>query len=136
MFICFWERETETECEWGRDRERRKHTIWNKLQALSCQHRAQCGARTWEQRDHDLSQSWTTYWLNHPGAPLFFFWFLIVEECNRKDNIVYMYLCLCVCVNLCMHNYRFQLVSKRKRAIDVILPSQTFQSSRRNNTCT
>ena len=47
----FSERETETEHEWGRGRERGRHRIGNRLQALSCQHRAQRGART---QEHDI----------------------------------------------------------------------------------
>ena len=53
-FIYFWE--TETEHKWGRSKERGRHRIRSRLQALSCQHRAQCGARTHEARDHDLGE--------------------------------------------------------------------------------
>ena len=67
MFI--FERQRETEREWGRGRERGRHRIQGRLQALSCQHRAQCGARTHELWDHDWSQSRTSNWLSHPGAP-------------------------------------------------------------------
>ena len=38
-------------------RERHTHRIWNRLHALSCQHRSQCGSRTHEPWDHDLSWS-------------------------------------------------------------------------------
>ena len=51
--------------------ERARHRIWNRLQALSCQHRARRGARTHELRDRDLSWSWTLSRLSHPGAPKF-----------------------------------------------------------------
>ena len=64
MFIYF---ETETEPEWGRGRERRGHRIWNRPQALSCQHGTRCGAC--EPQDHDLSRSRTLNRLSHPGAP-------------------------------------------------------------------
>ena len=37
--------------------EREGHRIWNRLQALSCQHRARRGARTHWPWDHDLSRS-------------------------------------------------------------------------------
>ena len=50
-FICFWDREHEQ----GRGRERGRHRIWSRLQALSCQHRAQGGDGTHEPQDHDLS---------------------------------------------------------------------------------
>ena len=41
MFIS----ETEREHEWGRGRERGRHRIRSRLQAQSCQHRAQCGLK-------------------------------------------------------------------------------------------
>ena len=53
----------------GRVRERGRHRIWNRLQALNCQHRALHGARTHELWDHDLSWSRTLNQLSHPGAP-------------------------------------------------------------------
>ena len=53
MFVYFWE--TETEHEWRRSRERGRHRIRSRLQALSCQHRAQCGAWIHKLWDHDLS---------------------------------------------------------------------------------
>ena len=68
--VYFWKRETETECEQGRSREIGKHRIRNRLQALSRQHRARCGAHTHKPWDQDLSQSWTLNQLSHPGAPL------------------------------------------------------------------
>ena len=49
--------------------ERGRHRIWNRLQALSCQHRARCGARTHGPRDHDLSRSRPLNRLSQPGAP-------------------------------------------------------------------
>ena len=52
----------------GGGSERGRHRIWNRLQALSCQHRAWCGARTHGPRDHDLSWSRMLNWLSHPGA--------------------------------------------------------------------
>ena len=46
MFIIyFWETEKETECKWGK-LERGRHQISSRLQALSCQHRAQHRAQT------------------------------------------------------------------------------------------
>ena len=68
MFIYFWERDSMNRGE--AERERRRHRIWSRLQALSCQHRAQHGARTCELQHHDLSQSQTLHWLSHPGAPI------------------------------------------------------------------
>ena len=63
-------RQRETGCERGRGRERGRHRIGNRLQALSCQHRAQHGARTHGPRDHDLSRSRPLNQLSHPGAPI------------------------------------------------------------------
>ena len=60
VLFVLWERETE--CEWGRGRERGRHRIRNRLQALSCQHRAGCGARTHEPWNRDLSRSLTLNW--------------------------------------------------------------------------
>ena len=39
-------REREIEHKWGRSRERGRHRIWSRLQALRCQHRSWWGART------------------------------------------------------------------------------------------
>ena len=63
LFI-FWEHERETECEQGRGRERWRHKIQSRLQALSCQHRAPHGARTHEPWHHDPSRSQTLNWLS------------------------------------------------------------------------
>ena len=46
----------ETEHEWGRGRERGRHRIGNRLQALSCQPRAWRGARTHGPWDRDLAE--------------------------------------------------------------------------------
>ena len=40
FFNVLFLRDTETECEWVRGRETGRHRIRNRLQALSCQHRA------------------------------------------------------------------------------------------------
>ena len=70
-FIYFWDRERQSIN--GGGLERGRHRIWNRLQALSCQHRARRGARTHGPRDHDLSQSRPLNRLSHPGAPSFQF---------------------------------------------------------------
>ena len=57
FFIFMFILERWTEHEWGRGRERGRHRIWSRLQALSFQHRPQCGARTDELWDRDLSWS-------------------------------------------------------------------------------
>ena len=69
VYLFLRERERETEQEWGRGRERGKHRIQSRLQALSCQPRDRYGAWTHEPWDHDLSRSWTFNWQSHPGDP-------------------------------------------------------------------
>ena len=63
-------RETGTEHEWGRGRERGRHRIWSRLPARSCQDRAQRGARTHRPWDRDVTESQTLNRLteSHPGA--------------------------------------------------------------------
>ena len=68
-------------CSGEGQRERGRHRIQSRFQALSCQHRAQCGARTHGPWDHDLSWSQKVNRLSHPGAPIlapflnvFLFW--------------------------------------------------------------
>ena len=53
----------------GEGAERGRHRIGNRLQALSYQHRARCGARTHEPWSHGLSWSQLPNRLSHPGAP-------------------------------------------------------------------
>ena len=73
--------EREREHKQGRSRERGRHRIRGLLQALSCQYGAQCGARTHEPRDHDLSQSQMLHGLNHPGGPSFH---VVLRTASRK----------------------------------------------------
>ena len=73
------ERERETEHERGR-KEGGGHRMWNRLQALSCQHRARCGAQTHKPWDHDLSRCQMLNQLSHPGAPIFFFFLTFVSS--------------------------------------------------------
>ena len=68
FFYCLFLRERERERQQGRGRERGRHRLWNRLQAPSCQHRAQCGAQTHELWNHDLSQSQALDQLSHPGV--------------------------------------------------------------------
>ena len=77
MFIF----EREIEYKRGRGRQRGRHRIWSRLQALSCHHRTRCGAHTHELWDHDLSQSWTLEpprcpksWVLNGLAPSTHFW--------------------------------------------------------------
>ena len=67
--LFIFEREKQ-ECEGGRVRERGRHRIQSRLQALNCQHRAWCRAQTYELWGHDLrSWSWKFNQQSHPGAP-------------------------------------------------------------------
>ena len=68
MFIF----ERDTECKQGKDRERGRHWIRSRLQALSCQHRAGCRAWTHRSWDHGLSRSRTFNRLSHSGTPQLF----------------------------------------------------------------
>ena len=61
-------RQRETEHEWGRSRERGRHRIGSRLQALSHQPRAWRRARTHEPWDRDLSWIQTPDQLSHPGT--------------------------------------------------------------------
>ena len=67
LMIFFWETERQSMSGGGADRGR--HRIWSRLQALSCQPRAQHGAWTHKPWDHDLSRSRTLNRLSHPGTP-------------------------------------------------------------------
>ena len=60
------ERERERVQVGGRQRLRKRE---NPKQALRCQHKARCGARTHEQSEHDLSRSETLHRLSHAGVP-------------------------------------------------------------------
>ena len=53
--VCLFLRERQSTSRGGAERGR--HRIWSKLQALSCQHRAQRWAWTHEPWDHDLNWS-------------------------------------------------------------------------------
>ena len=75
--IYFWDRERQSMN--GGGSERGRHRIWNRLQALSCQHRARRRARTHGPRDHDLSWSRPLNRLSHPGTPQYFFNSFIVN---------------------------------------------------------
>ena len=84
MFINFWERDSMN----GGGSERGRHRIWSRLQALSCQHRVRCGARTHGPWDHDLSRCWMLNRLSHPGAaPTWrknFYWEELVIDSHGK----------------------------------------------------
>ena len=56
LFFLMFIFETEREHEWGRGRERGRHRIGSRLQALSHQPRARRGARTPGPRDRDLAE--------------------------------------------------------------------------------
>ena len=64
MFI--FERERQTEHEWGRGRKRETQ---NPKQAPGCQHRAPPGIRTHKLKDHNLRLGGTLNQLSHPSTP-------------------------------------------------------------------
>ena len=76
----------------GRGRERGRHRILNRLQALSCQHKAQCGAQTHESWGHNLSRNQKLNLLSHLGAPnMVFLWLVWVlgnmaSKCNPNTG--------------------------------------------------
>ena len=61
-------RERKTEYEQGGEKEKETQNL-KQAPSLSCQPRAQRGARTSEPWDHDLSWSQTLNQLSHPGVP-------------------------------------------------------------------
>ena len=66
MFLFLGEREGETEHEQGGGRERGRHRVSSRLQALSCRHRDWRGAPTLGWWNHGLSEvgcstNWTTH---------------------------------------------------------------------------
>ena len=73
-------------------RERRRHRIQSRLQALSCQHRAWCGARTHKSWDCDLNRSRILNWLSHPGAPSFFPFYISLSLSLSISINIYIYL--------------------------------------------
>ena len=81
-------RECAHACKLGRGRERGRHRIWSRIQALSCQHRARYGARTHEPRDSDLSRSQMLNQPSHPGAPevLIFKVYLFWERERERER--------------------------------------------------
>ena len=70
LSLFIFERERERKREHSRGgAEREGDRIWSRLQAMSCRHRAWCGARTQELWDQDLRRSWMFNRLSHPGTP-------------------------------------------------------------------
>ena len=69
FFLCLFTFERGSMNEQEKGRERRRHRILSRLQALSCQHRDRRGARIHGLRDTDLNRSQTLNPLSHPGAP-------------------------------------------------------------------
>ena len=69
MFIILRERDTVDRVRVGEGQREHLYRIRSRLQALSCRHRTQRGARTHGPQDHDLSRSQTFNRLSHVGAP-------------------------------------------------------------------
>ena len=87
IVIYSWERETSASGGWGAGRERGRHRIWNRLQALSYQHRAWRGTRTHQPWDHDLSWCWELNRPSHPGAPLRFLLHLPEANLPKESKV-------------------------------------------------
>ena len=68
----------------GRDRETQNP---EQLQALRCQHRVRCGARTHEPEDRDLSRSRPLNRVSHPGASQIFLFADKKTEAQRDEKI-------------------------------------------------
>ena len=86
-FIYFWDREKQSMN--GGGSERGRHRIWSRFQALSCQHRAWCGARTHQLPDHDLSWSRMLNRRSHPGILTYWpFWISYVKTVDMSDCFV------------------------------------------------
>ena len=85
-----------TACDRGWGRERGRHRIWGRFQALSCQHRAQHRAWTHGLRAHDLLQSRTLNWLNHPGAPKLIF-LKGIRSASRFSLFIYFFMWMSSC---------------------------------------
>ena len=65
-------RERERECQWGIGRERGRHRIGSRLQALSCQHRARRGLELTDREIMTWAKvGWSADWTTQ--APLFAF---------------------------------------------------------------
>ena len=84
--VYFWRRERVRAGEG--QRERGKHRIQSRIQALSCQHRARHGAWTHEPWDHDLSPSRTLNLLSHPSVPNSFYLTKIFLLTKKEEQIV------------------------------------------------
>ena len=120
MFVYFWEIETQSlyhRVSWG-GAERDGNKTRSRLQALSCQHRAWCGAQTHTLRDHDLSRSRPPNRLSHPGDPkahiLITFNFLFLTKVWITFAIKQQY------IYIHMHTYILTLFSNRTDSIQAI----------------
>ena len=80
-WLFIFERERQSMSEGGAEREGDK--IWSRLQAPSCQHRAQCEVQTHKQWDHDLNQSQMLNWMSHPGT-LWWSFFISITSLHPK----------------------------------------------------
>ena len=116
---------TEREREGAGEGQREKETqIRSRLQALSYQHRARCGAQTQGPWDHDLSQSWKLNPLSHSDALHLFnkqqkvvinpkteIWFEAIWQSDQISSYchwVYAYAVVFVCV-FCIYVFKYNL---------------------------
>ena len=90
IFLMFVS-ETERDRAWvgGGGRERGRHRIRSRLQALSCQQGAWREAQTHKPWDHDLSWSWSLNRLSHPGDPhQLYFWSTPPLNNNSSEEVM------------------------------------------------
>ena len=103
MFTYFL-RDTERAWAGEGQRERGRHRIWSRLQAVSCQHRAWCRARTHKPWVHDLSWSWTLNRLSHPSALKY------LKSLDTLINVLLHLIGVLTCISLMTNNVPFTFV--------------------------
>ena len=69
FYVYLFFRERQSTSKGQAEGERGKDRLQSRLQALSCQHRAWCGAQTHKMQGHGLSRSRTPNLLSRSGAP-------------------------------------------------------------------
>ena len=97
--------------------ERERYRIRSRLQAPSCQHRAQCRARTHQLRDHDLSWSWTLNALRSepPGCPNVVILFNFCQS-NGWEMVVTIFKHF---LNICLIFFKFNYFERERASKSV-----------------
>ena len=91
LFLRERERERQSMSRGGAKSERGSHRFRSRLQALSRQHRARCGAQTHKPWNHDLSRSQTPNRLSHPGTPQIIFDSIFCSDKYLVDKNIYLF---------------------------------------------